>query len=916
MNLLTRLRTRLRVPFAVSTLTLLAGMTLAVLPAEAAPVEPATSSASGAPADEAGFTGTKTLTRSIVMDDGSTYSFPTNTVTVKASETKQLRGRQRIQISWTGAQPSGARASDPYGERGLKQEYPVVIMQCRGTDDASLPTDQQLRPETCWTQSVDQRSQVTRSEGEASWVHDSAADASQKQRVSGEDPFPAAACPNADITGLYTHLTPFVAASGKVYPACSSEQMPPEAAVGAAFPAAEIAAYSDENGAGSVQFEVRSDVENESLGCNAKTACSIVVIPINGLSCDQPSAPQTLSDSACRNGGQFLPGSSNYANQGVDQAVSPTLWWSATNWQNRISIPITMGLPPDTCDVLDPRAPTGFYGSELMAQAALQWAPAYCLNKKRFKFQLNQMSDAAGWNLMESGVGPAAFVSSSHRKTSDDPVAFAPTAVTGFGIGYNIDRPNNAGEYTGLRLTPRLVAKLLTQSYIGSDLGRAHPGMATNPVAIMNDPDFKALNPGLSEISQEAGATLLSLSNDSDLVEQLTEWIAQDQEAMDFVNGKADPWGMVVNPSYKKIKLPRDEWPLLDSYIPQTADACRQANPAVYFTQVAAPVTTLRKISDALLDGWPNVQTKCEFDTASTTYKLSRVERQGYGSRFMLGLISLGDADRFGLRTAALQTKKGTFVAPTAASMKAAVDLMEPHVAKKGKKASKAGTSPDGAGDVLGRVSADDDAVATDQPLELDQADVRRSRKAYPGTMVVYTAAKSSGLAKADATKVAEFIRVSTTEGQKEGPGNGELPGGFVPIAKSGATKKLYAQARQAADEVEAQTPVATESPEPTESASATPSPEASAETGGVDEVPTADLPTDVPTDDAPATAEAAPTETATAEAAAVEMPATQAVNSDMGNRAVPLLLVAGLLGLALTSAVRFFVRPPKGSAR
>ena len=45
--------------------------------------------------------------------------------------------------------------------------------------------------------------------------------------------------------------------------------------------------------------------------------------------------------------------------------------------------------------MLDPRPPTGFYGSELLAQAALQWAPAYCLDKSRFKFQLNQMSDAA-----------------------------------------------------------------------------------------------------------------------------------------------------------------------------------------------------------------------------------------------------------------------------------------------------------------------------------------------------------------------------------------------------------------------------------------------------------------------------------------------------------------------------------------
>ena len=101
--------------------------------------------------------------------------------------------------------------------------------------------------------------------------------------------------------------------------------MPPEAAVGAAFPPAEIAAFSDENGAGSVQFEVRSDVENESLGCNHKVACTIEVIPINGLcSCDRAVAPPPT---ACRptppaaRAASSLPGSSNFANQGVDQAV-------------------------------------------------------------------------------------------------------------------------------------------------------------------------------------------------------------------------------------------------------------------------------------------------------------------------------------------------------------------------------------------------------------------------------------------------------------------------------------------------------------------------------------------------------------------------------------------------------------------
>jgi hypothetical protein len=908
----------LRVSFALSGAALVAGMTLALVPANATPDEVPTDNvqrSGGSP-----FTLTKSLARTFVNDDGSAYEFPANTVTVEASQTKELRGRQRIQLSWTGAQPSGGRASNPYGESGLQQEYPVVILQCRGTDDPNLPVDQQVRPETCWTGSVAERSQITRSDGEASWIHDQLAAPADKDRLSGMAPFPGKdECPNADAEGLYTHLTPFVTAAGKVYPACDSAHMPPEAAVAAAFPPAEIAAYSDEEGAGSVQFEVRSDVENESLGCNHKVACTIEVIPINGISCDQPAAPQSISDAECRKGGQFTPGASNFANQGVDQAVAPVLWWSASNWANRFTIPITFGLPPDTCDVLDPRAPTGFYGSELMSQASLQWSPAYCLNKKRFKFQLNQMSDAAGWNLMQSGVGPAAFVSSPHRRTSDDPVGFAPTAVTGFAIGYNIDKPDNGGEYTDLKLNPRLVAKLITQSYLGSGRGTGHPGIEDNPLGIMNDPEFIALNPGLSQTTQEAGAALLQLSVDSDVVQQLTDWIAHDQAAMDFINGKADPWGMKVNPSYKKTKMPKSEWPLLDTYVPADTDQCHKANPDVYFSQLAAPVSTLRKVAEALLDGWPNTQTRCDFDAVTNTYKLGRVDRQSYGARFMLGVVSLGDAARYGLHTAALQTKKNTYVAPDDDSLGAAVELMEPQVPKKkdkgGKGDSAGGSGGSGDGSQDARVSAKpkghggDDAAPDLTTLSrlyvLDQADVRKSGKAYPGTMVVYTAARLRNLDKADATKVALFIRTSTTEGQKAGAGNGELPAGFLPIEKSGPTRKLFDLAQDVADAVAAQTPEPTEAPSPTASDTSAPTLPPTDDSGDVGDVPGGDVPTEAPS------AEPSVAPTATAPPEPLDMPETQAVSSDLGDRAVPVLLILGLIGIALTGAVRFFVRPP-----
>ncbi|GAA4754044.1 hypothetical protein GCM10023350_44250 [Nocardioides endophyticus] len=807
---------------------------------------------------------TKTIQRTVVDADGSMRSYPFAdpfNVTVDVDHTKNLRGRERVEISWKGAQPSAGRASDPYGIGGLNQEYPVVIMQCRGVGAT-------VKPETCWTSSFSQRSQISRSSSDATWTRDVHADPADKEKVSGPTDFPTATdCPSIIREGeFYTHLTPFVSKKGVVYSACDKDHMPPEAAADAAFPAAEIAAYTDADGRGSVQFEVRSDLENESLGCNDKTACSIVVVPITGISCDQASTTVSNDlapvEKSCRKTGQWAPGSSNFVNLSVDQAVSPSLWWAASNWRNRFVVPITFGLPPDTCDVLDSRAPTGFYGSELLAQAALQWSPAYCLNKKRFKFQLNQMSDEAGWNLMRSGEGTAAVVSSEHE-AGTDPVGYAPTAVSGFGIGYLIDKPDNAGEFTDLRLNARLVAKLLTQSYLGSGLGVDHPGIGDNPWGIMTDPEFIALNPGLTRNASETGAALLSLSNSSDIIEQLTEWIAQDKDAMAFIGGKSDPWGMKVNPAYRKIDLPTAEWPLLDTFVPETEIECWQANPPTYFNLLAAPVTTLAKISTALLDSWPNTQTRCDTDVSTTphTYKLGRVDRQSYGARFMLGIVSLGDAARYGLRTAALEARKGSYVAPTNASLAAAVKLTQQK-------------------DELG-------------PFVLDQAAVRKSRTAYPGTMAVYTAARLQNLDEGDARKVAQFIRVSTSEGQRQGSGNGELPGGFLPITAKGVTASYHASAQDVADAIEAQKkPGAKPSDKPSESGDGTPD-------GGA-----VTPPVSAPTGDEPS---AAPSASATPSAApeATTMQATQAVGSDLAGGLLPALLLMGIVGCAATVVIR-----------
>lgn len=822
--------------------------------------------AAAAATDAPEFFQTRTLARVHVGPDGADQPVDERTVTVNVDHTSNLQGRERVKVTWSGARPTAGRYSDPYGVNGIYQEYPVLILQCRGLENPGAGQEQ-LSRETCWTTVAAQRF-GQQSASAAPWLHDRYASAADKAPQSQDTGWPDA-CVRLPDSMFVQHRLPFRAAGGKVYDFCSEQTQAPESAIDSAFPPSEIAAATQTDGTGSVSFEVRTKTENESLGCSNDVPCSLVVIPIMGLSCAD-------GDLSCRATGQNQPGDLQPNYGAADLSVTAALWWSESNWRNRFVVPLSFGLPPDACNVLDPRAPVGFYGSELMAQAALQWAPAYCLRADRFKFQHNRQSEATALALLPTNAAPAVFTTQPARSTL--PLGYAPTAVTGWGIAFVSDLPENAGELTQLRLTPRLLAKLLTQSYPGSAVGATRPGLEKNPLSINRDPEFQELNPGLSTISSEAMATLASLSDPSDSMTALTSYIAQDPEAMAFIHGQDDGHGMTVNPAYKDIDLPVAKWPMLDTFVPtfQPGDCRLEYLTTPYLGLIASPVNSLPKIATAMIDAWPFVATRCEA-VPNSPAKIGRVVRQSYGGRNMLGLVSLGDAERYGLRVASLRTSGtgtgATFVAPTEAGLAAAVAQTEQ--AKPG------------------------------APFELDYAALPAT--AYPGTMVVHTAARLTELPKETAQDVAEFIRTATTEGQVPGALNGQLPRGYLPIVDSGSTKPLYESAqlvaaaivRQDGTVAPAPTPRPTPTPTPTPSASSGSAPVISRPPAAAGVVPgTGEQPAEVPGLPADEPAGAAPS--------AAPVP-TPALTSPAADAALPVALSVSLAGALAAPLLRLW---------
>lgn len=841
-----------------------------------------TSSAHAADATAPAYSAEQTLTRGFAAADGTVETQDTRTVTVNVDVTTHLLAREVIGVSWTGARPSGARTSDPRGEKGLGQEYPVVVLQCRGLDDPTLPADQQLRPETCWTTFFKQRSDSV-DPSLAVWRHDLYATEAERVEQSASSDWPAA-CPAA-LDFLNQYQVPFRAANGTVYDACNAESQAPEMGFDGALPPNDLAAFTGLDGAGRADFDVRTSVENESLGCSAATPCSLVVIPIMGMSCVD-------SNVECRKTGKAEPGSSYNVSVGSDPAVGPAYWWAPSNWHNRFVVPLSFEAPPTPCSALDSRSPVDFFGSELLNQASLQWAPAYCLDPNRFKYRHNRMSESVAFSTVLRGSGAAAFVSTEQDNPQDVAVGYAPVAVTGFAIAYAMDLPDNKGPVTSLRLNPRLLAKLLTQSYVGSSLGAAHEGMADNPRGLNQDPEFLELNPNASRITVEAMATVLSLSIQSDVVEALTSYIAADPEALAFVHGTKDEWGMSVNPSYEDTELPTREWELKDIYVPAYGQECQRMNFATspYFSQIAAPVSQLATIAQDLLDAHPNVQTRCEKGTSTEPWKVGRVGTQDFGTRMMLGVVSLGDAVRYGLRTAELRTlgtrTGATFVPPSDTTLAAAVQMAT--------------------------------QAAPGAPFLLDAGLLRSVPAAYPGTMIVHAVAKLGGLDATSAADVSRFISIATTEGQHRGTSIGDLPGGYLPIVAEGATAKLYASAEVVAKAIAAQsgaigavaatpTPIPTATPMPVPAAAVAPSTVLTSLTIGTAATPRSPL--------APVAGAAVATTTTTTGQPADEAPAiattaqrgaTEAIVVDeWAGRTLPAALGVGTLALAGVPVVR-----------
>jgi hypothetical protein len=570
------------------------------------------------------------------------------------------------------------------------------------------------------------------------------------------------------------------------------------------------------DGTGKQVFEMQTGLEAPGLGCGQT---------INGVTpdCFLVVVPRSLKEVTGATVGARID----------DWLYSSPL--SATNWAGRMVVPLKFRQVGGSCSFGRPETAT--LGSDFVTEAMSSWQPVLCGGGPR-NFGFTSLSDDTARSVLASEDPGLTFLNRGAPGVDD--VLYAPVSVSALSISANIEaqmpfrdpagkvispdqvpadiRAKVGTRFEDIKLTPRLLAKLLTQSYaFDIAYGKATNTADVNPFDVSRDPEFIAINPefkpgGYTAIIGNGVGRLFVTSGLSDAADLMWRYILADADARDFLAGKPDPWGMVLNEKYKGLILPTSTFPradlgcLLPPTVPNgfllencTLDIYPYANSFSGAARQVSRGDTNRRDVPKLSD----VQ----------SYGLS--PNQILGQRSVMGLTDTASAARYRQVQVSLRNAAGEFVKPDEAGMAAALG----------------GMTPDAEG-VL-------------------QANLASGNKAaYPLTVVTYAATVPSRLTTEQRADYARLLEYVASDGQVRGTRAGELPDGYLalPSDLTAQTKSMATKLSNfvAPTPTPTPTPTRTPTPTPTETVADDPTPVDSGSdgtvvpsTGGADPTPT-----------------------------------------------------------------------------
>ena|GEM_PF-860618 len=579
-----------------------------------------------------------------------------------------------------------------------------------------------------------------------------------------------------------------------------------------------------DKGTGYFGFETQSADQAPQLGCGtaAHLRCWLVVVPRgtvfggDGEQCSGILDPKNKYEPYTRGRPNSIQGGSP-VNDKCDY------------FNNRIVVPLDFTPTGSTCSVGSTEVRV--IGSQLMVGAMSSWQPSLCTTvKSTFSFSTNPDSVARAQlietsantpNIAYSGfpVSAGELLFDSERQTlATTKLAYAPVAISGVVIAFLAEFDN--GRQEQLNISPRLMAKLLTQSYpflvpaSSSDpVGKwAHLSAVNRKYTYISlDPDFQTLNPTNYREFNIPPALVLPGPAGADAIRQVWRWILADKDAVAFLDGNADPSGMLVNPYY----LPKGSTGAIAPwYLDDKKDYIGDGAPAI---QREVGLTNLdgspQKLSEISIDSFPrDDETLVPANLKAPGAPLSRFDsiqfspftdslltgaRQAFranpnsksiwdpnklnslgtsgdwvssgtqvpGQKFMIAITDSPSAARYGLNTAGIEVPNSkSVVTADTDGLAAALSALQP--------------------------------TSVDTVMQVDPA--RISSRGYPMTMVTYAGVNLSKASPAARATIASMLTQVTSSGQVSGSATGDLPAGYLPL-----TDELQARAADAATSIQ-----------------------------------------------------------------------------------------------------------------
>jgi len=543
------------------------------------------------------------------------------------------------------------------------------------------------------------------------------------------------------------------------------------------FNRVDIATAPD--GTAGVDIEVMTKRESVTLGCEEGVACSIVVVPNYG---DDTREDSTYPDyPACATiygpAAQCLMFEEGIYGNTIDAP------WA---WANRAVVPISFAPSAESCGLGD--AEVALLGSPKAERALTSWQSATCTAATPVDFDYTSQGEDLSRNAFLNGLTDVALtvrpVDPAAINEETRPFVYAPIATSSVVVAFRVDDPATGLAIAEMRLNPRLIAKLVTQSYgygswseEGSDLG--NPATRGNPATMFSDPEFLELNPDVNwPENPNLCSTPLLLADRSDLTYELTRYVAADPDAAAFLGGTEDEWGMALNTTFAEMT-------------PYPVDAFELRDPDDYLVHAFQLIQGLNAVSRKLV-GNSFAGTTNIYDQQVPPKPEKCNNNKGYqppGSRAFVAIIDSANAAAYRFPVADVLNAGGAYVGATGDAMAVAVSEM----------------------------TVNEDSITRSPDFDSTKPD------SYPLTIIDYAMVPTSGMDADKAEAIGRILDYAGGLGQQTGQLYGGLPLGFLPLESD-----LAAQTAAAAAAVRAQDgadPTPTPTPTPTSAPSVAPVP-------------------------------------------------------------------------------------------